>query len=112
MAFSVDKGSPEELLTSFVSDLSFWEVSPVNKEEEEAIETSERLVRRLSSLSSTTSSREEKRKQRSKSKKKTDPEEAVWMPATDPVTGRTYYYHRVTRATQWEKVSFIHSGLS
>lgn len=26
-----------------------------------------------------------------------------WREATDPKTGRTYYYNKVTKATQWNK---------
>jgi WW domain len=36
--------------------------------------------------------------------------EPQWKSTVDPVTGRTYYYHLVTRQTQWEKVSVFLGG--
>ena len=34
---------------------------------------------------------------------KNEPQECLWKAAQDPHSGRTYYYHSVTRKTQWHK---------
>ena len=31
----------------------------------------------------------------------TQTEAQLWRPAVDPNTGKTYWYHQITRQTQW-----------
>jgi hypothetical protein len=42
-------------------------------------------------------------KEKSKSNSTGDDKKSHWKSAVDPRTGRTYYYHEITRETQWRK---------
>ena len=64
----------------FLNELSFWEVESRTDSD------------------SASSQRQEEEKERKKQ------EPGQWKTAMDPNSGRTYYYHSVTRQTQWEKV--------
>lgn len=89
------------LLSSLVSDLSFWELQPIQEEPH-------KLKTEVSYLSSSSEGSESDRNTTKTSSEETElpapPPETVWKAAVDPVSGRTYYYDAITRKSQWEKV--------
>lgn len=76
------EGSPGKVLQALLDDLSFWG-DPADKTDEMSKQSTEQSV------------------------SEPVPKPQRWMSAKDPVTGRVYYYDKVTRATQWEKPAEI-----
>jgi hypothetical protein len=101
------------LLGSFVRDLCFWDAPQVQtKKKQDTILTTRDTSFCYSAStagSSKGSNKSMKRGDSIRSRSSREPSEAsasktIWKTATDPVTGRTYYYDAILRKTQWNKV--------
>ena len=98
--------SPKALLRSIVDDLSFWEFS------DDTISRSTKRTKQRDSampvvdiaVDASTRNKTERGRDKSNSSQKDLSKKGIWKSATDPATGRKYYYDSVTRKTQWKKV--------
>jgi hypothetical protein len=123
------RGSPKVMLQGFLRDLNFWDISQGNGCNHKSV--SPTILKRRQSSSSTTSSTSSKGASRSRNsssyrrmqqrdrtssrdshdsvlqQQQQQQQQTLWKTATDPVTGRTYYYDAITRKTQWNKVCVI-----
>ena len=93
-----------KVFQSLLRELSFWEVSTQHMEKELPALDESSFSYSVSSSSEASSSYERRRRRRRSSPKNPSPQ---WKTATDPRTGKTYYYDSVTRRTQWNKVRLL-----
>jgi hypothetical protein len=110
---STDTPKGNNLLGSFVRDLCFWDAPQVRTKKKNHPVTT-RDISFCYSVSTAGSSRGSNKSMklgdstRSRSGGRDSSEAAasktIWKTATDPVSGRAYYYDAILRKTQWNKV--------
>mmetsp|Transcript_7183 Transcript_7183/g.13285 ORF Transcript_7183/g.13285 Transcript_7183/m.13285 type:complete len:631 (-) Transcript_7183:117-2009(-) len=101
------------ILKSFVTDLSFWDVTTASdahcqhhhRAAAKQGNNKKRGRNKIPTLTEATKvhEKEEKEIEEYLSSSSSSSAKPVWKSAVDPATGRTYYYDAVTRKTQWNK---------
>jgi hypothetical protein len=123
---STDTPKGNNLLGSFLRDLCFWGSLQVQTKKDQHTVLTTRDISFCYSVSTAGSSGGSNKSMNNKSMKRGDSRrsrsrrdfsqapasKAIWKTATDPVTGRTYYYDAISRKTQWDKVCSCSVGLS
>jgi WW domain len=99
MASNGSSSNPnDDNTSSLLRELSFWDIGATTRKPE-----TDGVREKNSNSSENNAVKAEKPKSQ-----QNDLEEAAaanWRTATDPATGKIYYYDVITRKTQWEKVS-------